>query len=273
MHLKFLHSSFSFVAGSVSQHLLSGPLPSSHDWSKVWQAAMQIYTSNTVPMIQKAIAESIISFSWLCKIDSHSGKINFLFLVQVFYILWCNILQLVPAILMHLEFLHSSFSLVAGSVLQHLPSGPLPSSHEWSRVRHATMQIYIANTNDRKGYCRDYRVIFHAHLSKWPSDLKINGTQENISFSGPVFHDLSYGVFLFVASVSFKTTLWMAWIFQQSIRCFYFMFFKANTYIKKEDTMWKAMKSCAINIEVTWMLKFLSKIFWSHGTKCWFFWP
>ena len=95
MHLKFLHSSFSFVAGSVSQHLLSGPLPSSHDWSKVWQAAMQIYISNTVPMIQKAIAESSMSFSWLCKIDSHSGKINFLFIDPVFYILWCNKLLLV----------------------------------------------------------------------------------------------------------------------------------------------------------------------------------
>ena len=43
-----------------------------------------------------------------------------------------------------------------------------------------------------------------SHLSKWPSDLKINGTQENITFSGPVFHGLSCGVFLFVASVSFK---------------------------------------------------------------------
>ena len=42
------------------------------------------------------------------------------------------------------------------------------------------------------------------HLSKWPSDLKINGTQENVTFSGPVFHSLSCGVFLFVASVSFK---------------------------------------------------------------------
>ena len=42
------------------------------------------------------------------------------------------------------------------------------------------------------------------HLSKWPSDLKSNGTQENITFSGPVFHGLSCGVFLFVASVSFK---------------------------------------------------------------------
>ena len=42
------------------------------------------------------------------------------------------------------------------------------------------------------------------HLSKWPSDLKTNGTQENVTFSGQVFHGLSCGVFLFAASVSFK---------------------------------------------------------------------
>ena len=66
------------------------------------------------------------------------------------------------------------------------------------------MQIYISNTSDRKGYCRDYHVIFHAYLSKWPSDLKINGTQEIVTFSGPAFHGLSCGVLLFDASVSFK---------------------------------------------------------------------
>ena len=46
-----------------------------------------------------------------------------------------------------------------------------------------------------------------SHLTKWPSDLKSNGTQENITFSGPVFHGLSCGIFLFVASVSFKNHL------------------------------------------------------------------
>ena len=46
-----------------------------------------------------------------------------------------------------------------------------------------------------------------AHLSKWPCDLKSDGTQENITFSGPVFHGLSCGIFLFVASVSFKNHL------------------------------------------------------------------
>ena len=52
-----------------------------------------------------------------------------------------------------------------------------------------------------------------SHLSKWPSDLKINGTQENVTFSGPVFHGLSCGVFLFVASVSFKNTPLNGWNF------------------------------------------------------------
>ena len=42
------------------------------------------------------------------------------------------------------------------------------------------------------------------HLSEWPSVLKINGTQENITFSGPVFHGLPCGVLLFDASVSFR---------------------------------------------------------------------
>ena len=42
------------------------------------------------------------------------------------------------------------------------------------------------------------------HLSKWPSDLKINGTQEIVTFSSPAFHGLSCGVLLFDASVSFK---------------------------------------------------------------------
>ena len=32
-----------------------------------------------------------------------------------------------------------------------------------------------------------------AHLSKWPSDLKINGTQENVTFSGPAFYGLPCG--------------------------------------------------------------------------------
>ena len=50
-------------------------------------------------------------------------------------------------------------------------------------------------------------VITSPHLSLWPSDLKINGTQENVTFSGPVFHGLSCGIFLFVASVSFKNHL------------------------------------------------------------------
>ena len=43
-----------------------------------------------------------------------------------------------------------------------------------------------------------------SHLSKRPSDVKQNGTQEKTQFSGTVFHTLSYGVFRFVASVSFK---------------------------------------------------------------------
>ena len=41
-----------------------------------------------------------------------------------------------------------------------------------------------------------------AHLSKGPSDLKVNGTQKIVTFSGPAFHGLSCGVLFFDASVS-----------------------------------------------------------------------
>ena len=47
-------------------------------------------------------------------------------------------------------------------------------------------------------------LVMNTHLSKWPSDLKINGTQENVTFSDPAFHGLPCGVLLFDASVSFK---------------------------------------------------------------------
>ena len=47
-----------------------------------------------------------------------------------------------------------------------------------------------------------------AHPSKWAGDLKINGTQENITFSVTVFHDLSC-----VASVSFKNHPLNGWNF------------------------------------------------------------
>ena len=72
------------------------------------------------------------------------------------------------------------------------------------------------------------------------------------------FHVVSSFLLRVLAS---KTTLWMAGIFQQPIRCFCFMVFEANTRSKKEDTTWKAMKNwvrkcyiflCTINFEVTW---------------------
>ena len=42
-----------------------------------------------------------------------------------------------------------------------------------------------------------------AHLSKSPSDLKQNGTQEKAPFSGAVFHAFSGGVDCFALTVSF----------------------------------------------------------------------
>ena len=46
-----------------------------------------------------------------------------------------------------------------------------------------------------------------SHLSKRPSDLKQNGTQEKTPFSGTVFNTLSHGVIRFAASVSSKNHL------------------------------------------------------------------
>ena len=51
--------------------------------------------------------------------------------------------------------------------------------------------------------------VHFSHLSKWPSDLKINGTQENVTFSGPVFH---------VASVSFNNHPLNGWNFSTANR-------------------------------------------------------
>ena len=44
--------------------------------------------------------------------------------------------------------------------------------------------------------------LLSSHLSKRPSDLKQNGTQEKTLFSGMLFHTLSNGVIRFVAIVT-----------------------------------------------------------------------
>ena len=51
-------------------------------------------------------------------------------------------------------------------------------------------------------FCMAPLVKANTHLSKRPSDLKQNGTQENTPFSGTVFHTHAHGVLRFVASVS-----------------------------------------------------------------------
>ena len=61
-----------------------------------------------------------------------------------------------------------------------------------------------------KSYYTIYRGWMHfwqllmPHLSKHPSDLKQNGTQEKTPLSGTVFNALTHGVIRFVASVSSK---------------------------------------------------------------------
>ena len=54
------------------------------------------------------------------------------------------------------------------------------------------------------------------HLSKWPSDLKINGKHESVTFSGQVFHGLSCGVFLFAVSVQKPPSEWLEFFNSQS---------------------------------------------------------
>ena len=68
-------------------------------------------------------------------------------------------------------------------------------------------------TNPRVKASAEEGVLPVPHISKWPRDLKINGTQENVTFSSLVFHSLSCGVFLFVASVSFKNNSLNGWNF------------------------------------------------------------
>ena len=89
------------------------------------------------------------------------------------------------------------------------------------------------------------------------------------------FHVVSSFLLRVLAS---KTTLWMAGIFQQPIRCFCFMVFEANTRSKKEDTKWKAMKNwvrecyfflCTINLEVTWPFWKMWFIIFCTGISVW----
>ena len=55
-------------------------------------------------------------------------------------------------------------------------------------------------------------IYWDPHISKRPSDLKQNGTQEKTLFSDTVFNTLSDDVFHFVANVSFKNhrSFWLA---------------------------------------------------------------
>ena len=75
------------------------------------------------------------------------------------------------------------------------------------------------------------------HLSKWPSDLKFNGTQENVAFPDPGFHGLPCGVLLFAVTVSLKNHQIEApdWLLKNSSHPDR-VDFGANTRNRKEDT-------------------------------------
>ena len=77
---------------------------------------------------------------------------------------------------------------------------------EIQRIELQTLEAEIQRIKDRyvKVVTRPVNVLEVAHLSKLPSDLRQNGTQEKTPFSGTVFHTLSCGVLRFVASVSPK---------------------------------------------------------------------
>ena len=83
------------------------------------------------------------------------------------------------------------------------------------------------------------------HLSKRPSDLKQNGTQEKTPFSGTVFHTLSHGVLRFVASVSFKNhwieAPWLAVKEFQPVRRWFFELTLATKRITPCERAWKTV--------------------------------
>ena len=71
---------------------------------------------------------------------------------------------------------------------------------------------------------------FERRVAPWTTTLFwINGIHFVVPFF-MAFHAVSSFLLRVLAS---KTTLWMAGIFQQPIRCFYFMVFEANTRSKK----------------------------------------
>ena len=72
---------------------------------------------------------------------------------------------------------------------------------------------HLLNTSPGQDNCQGWVKVENqgSHLSKHPSDLKQNGTQEKTPFSSTVFHALSHGVIRFVASVSSKKHLLPGW--------------------------------------------------------------
>ena len=84
-----------------------------------------------------------------------------------------------------------------------------------------------------------------SHLSKHPSDLKQNGTQEKTPFSSTVFHALSHGVIRFVASVSSKNHLMTGWNSLTANQGAYIQWFLKLTLATKRSTpcerVWKTV--------------------------------
>ena len=85
-----------------------------------------------------------------------------------------------------------------------------------------------------------------SHLSKRPSDLKQNGTQEKTPFSSTVFNTLSHGVIHFLVSVSSKKTA--IEILRQQIRSLYSTVFEANTLNKTRKGHGKLSQKMVSNV-------------------------
>ena len=97
-----------------------------------------------------------------------------------------------------------------------------------------------------------------SHLSKRPSDLKQNGTQEKTPFSGTVFHTLSHDVFHFVASGSSFKNHWIEafdWL-SKNLGVF-FSFHSQQNWSHHVKGYWKLCQKlvsflCTILFEVTY---------------------
>ena len=108
-------------------------------------------------------------------------------------------------------------------------------------------------------------MILTSHLSKCPSDLKQNGTQENTPFSSTVFNTLSHGVIHFVSSGSSKKHLLTGWDFFTANQKFLFNGFWSYHLQQNEtrERVWKTVSENGVFSCVPFCLRSLG-----HSERC-----